>query len=159
MKENKNVSFFSIHLHPPCVDDCNLECPTPPEFWGNLFGFFFWVCVYLPFFGKYRKIHILLVPETTILKWMFGETTISYVKNWNHPIETTTNKWMFEVPGCTHSSWHCKEDFSMPLSLQFGRTQLRTWSKVSDLINVGPWRGSRPQKTWAMKKTLVGWVI
>ena len=28
-----------------------------------------------------------------------GETTISYVKNWNHPIETTTNKWMFEVPG------------------------------------------------------------
>ena len=40
-----------------------------------------------------------LVPETTILKWMFGETTISYVKNWNHPIETTTSKWMFEVPG------------------------------------------------------------
>ena len=40
-----------------------------------------------------------LVPETTILKWMFGETTISYVKNWNHPIETTTDKWMFEVPG------------------------------------------------------------
>ena len=39
-----------------------------------------------------------LVPETTILKWMFGETTISYVKNWNHPIETTTNKWMFKVP-------------------------------------------------------------
>ena len=40
-----------------------------------------------------------LVPETTILKWVFGETTISYVKNWNHPIETTTDKWMFEVPG------------------------------------------------------------
>ena len=31
---------------------------------------------------------------------MFGETTISYVKNWNHPIETTTIKWMFGVPGC-----------------------------------------------------------
>ena len=30
---------------------------------------------------------------------MFGETTISYVKNWNHPVETTTNKWMFGVPG------------------------------------------------------------
>ena len=28
-----------------------------------------------------------------------GETTISYAKNWNHPIETITNKWMFEVPG------------------------------------------------------------
>ena len=40
-----------------------------------------------------------LVPETTCLKWMFGETTISYVKIWNHQIETTTNKWMFEVPG------------------------------------------------------------
>ena len=33
---------------------------------------------------------------------MFGETTISYVKNWNHPIETTTNKWMFGVPGNTY---------------------------------------------------------
>ena len=32
-----------------------------------------------------------LVPETTCLKWMFGETTISYVKIWNHPIETTTH--------------------------------------------------------------------
>ncbi len=29
--------------------------------------------------------------------WWFP--TISFVKNWNHPIETTTNKWMFEVPG------------------------------------------------------------
>ena len=28
-----------------------------------------------------------------------GETTISYVKIWNHPIETTTYKWMFQVPG------------------------------------------------------------
>ncbi len=30
-----------------------------------------------------------LEPQTTSLKWMFGETTISYVKIWNHPIETT----------------------------------------------------------------------
>ena len=30
---------------------------------------------------------------------MFGETTISYVKIWNHPIETTMYKWMFQVPG------------------------------------------------------------
>ena len=30
---------------------------------------------------------------------MFGETTISYIKIWNHPIETTTYKWMFQVPG------------------------------------------------------------
>ncbi len=30
---------------------------------------------------------------------MFGETTISYVKVWNHPTETTILKWMFRVPG------------------------------------------------------------
>ena len=45
------------------------------------------------------KIGMDLVLQTTIFYWMFGETTISYVKNWNHPIETTTNKWMFGVPG------------------------------------------------------------
>ena len=31
-----------------------------------------------------------LVPQTTSFKWMFGETTIFYVKVWNHPTETTT---------------------------------------------------------------------
>ena len=31
--------------------------------------------------------------------WMFGETTISYGKIWNHPIETSIYKWMFQVPG------------------------------------------------------------
>ena len=30
---------------------------------------------------------------------MFSETTISYVKIGNHPIETTIYKWMFQVPG------------------------------------------------------------
>ena len=30
-----------------------------------------------------------LEPQTTIYKWTFGETTISYIKIWNHPIETT----------------------------------------------------------------------
>ena len=30
---------------------------------------------------------------------MFGETTISYVKICNHPIETTIYKWLFGVPG------------------------------------------------------------
>ena len=34
---------------------------------------------------------------------MFGEkTTISYVQIWNHPIETTILKWMFQVPGIYH---------------------------------------------------------
>ena len=35
-----------------------------------------------------------LEPQTTIYKWMFGETTISYIKIWNHPIETTIYKWL-----------------------------------------------------------------
>ena len=35
----------------------------------------------------------------TSFKWMFGETTISYRKNWNHPVETTIYKQMFQLPG------------------------------------------------------------
>ena len=38
--------------------------------------------------------HPYLEPQTTIYKWMFGETTIFYVKIWNHPIETTIYKWL-----------------------------------------------------------------
>ena len=54
-----------------------------------------------------------LVLQTTIFYWMFGETTISYVKNWNHPVETTTNKWMFGVPGKYWTNpW--KPDFFLP---------------------------------------------
>ena len=34
---------------------------------------------------------------------MFGETTVSYVKNWNHPVETTNKKWLFGVPGLKYS--------------------------------------------------------
>ena len=43
--------------------------------------------------------HLYLEPQRTIYKWMFGETTISYVKIGNHPIETTIYKWLFGVPG------------------------------------------------------------
>ena len=42
---------------------------------------------------------IYLEPQTTIYKWMFGETTIFYIKIWNNPIETTIYKWFFRVPG------------------------------------------------------------
>ena len=44
-------------------------------------------------------VHSLLETQTTIYKWMFGETTISYVKIWNYAIETTIYKWLFGVPG------------------------------------------------------------
>ena len=40
-----------------------------------------------------------LEPQTTIYKWMFGETTIFYIKIWNHPTETSMYKWLFRVPG------------------------------------------------------------
>ena len=52
--------------------------------------------------SKVVSTHLYLEPQTTIYKWMFGETTISYVKIWNHPIETTIYKWLFGVPDRTH---------------------------------------------------------
>ena len=45
------------------------------------------------------KFYVHLEPQTTIYKWMFGETTIFYVKISNHPIETSIYKWLFGVPG------------------------------------------------------------
>ena len=39
-----------------------------------------------------KKDMFCLEPQTTIKKLMFGETTISYVKIGNHPIETTIYK-------------------------------------------------------------------
>ena len=48
---------------------------------------------------------------------MFGETTISYVKIWNHPIETTTYKWMFQVPGL-YFFLTCQNTFSWSLKLE-----------------------------------------
>ena len=44
-----------------------------------------------------------LEPQTTIYKWMFGETTIFYIKIWNHPIETSIHKWLFGVPGTSRN--------------------------------------------------------
>ena len=46
--------------------------------------------------------HLYLEPQTTIYKWMFGETTIFYIKTWNHPIKTTIYKWLFGVPGMVY---------------------------------------------------------
>ncbi len=50
------------------------------------------------------------------LKRMFGETTISYVKIWNHPIETTFYEWLFEVPGYHHSDSYDYDYEPMPHS-------------------------------------------
>ena len=50
------------------------------------------------------KKHVNLEPQTTIYKWMFGETTIFYIKIWNHPIETSIYRWLFGVPGISKST-------------------------------------------------------
>ena len=47
------------------------------------------------FYGNQKQPFNYLEPQTTIYKWMFGETTIFYMKIWNHPIETTICTWMF----------------------------------------------------------------
>ena len=60
--------------------------------WRNLWGSIRYIS------WGYPTVHYL-EPQTTIYKWMFGETTIFYIKIWNHPIETTIYKWLFGVPG------------------------------------------------------------
>ena len=63
-------------------------------------------CVWCTYVKNKHRIngsrHVYLEPQTTIYKWMFGETTISYVKIGNHPIETTIYKWLFGVPGSSY---------------------------------------------------------
>ena len=67
---------------------------------------------------------------------MFGETTISYVKIGNHPIETTIYKWLFGVPGwnapcpvtvttriITFLVWDPKLNLHLPQLLGGGTTQ------------------------------------
>ena len=49
----------------------------------------------------YLYIYIPGTLNNHICQWMLGETTIFDLKSWNHPIETTIYKWMFQVPG-TH---------------------------------------------------------
>ena len=39
------------------------------------------------------------------LRWLFGETTIAYVNNWNHPIEPTIDKLM--INGCFRFRYRC----------------------------------------------------
>ena len=64
----------------------------------------FWA---VPFAKGQGSTNIFLVPQTSSFKWMFGETTIFYVKIWNHPTETTIKKWMFRVPGWNWGPLEC----------------------------------------------------
>ena len=80
----------------------------------------------------YKRI-LDLEPHTTIYKWMFGETTISYIKIWNHPIETTIYKWLFGVP------LRYNMTRMAPESLQF------PWTKTWDIYNIFY---ERPRPKW-----------
>ena len=59
-----------------------------------------------------------LETQTTIYKWMFGETTIFYTKIWNHPIETTIYKWLFGVPGIIHGVILLMKKRRLPVELR-----------------------------------------
>ena len=87
-------------------------------------------------------IYIYLEPQTTIKKWMFGETTISYVKIGNPPIETTIYKWLFGVPGIyilycffLQQLHHPSPPFP-PSHLKAG--SLKVWSLRHTIISVNP---------------------
>ena len=66
---------------------------------------YIYISIYIYIYIQYMYIYIhvydyiYLEPETTSLKWMFGDKDISYVKNWNRAIETTVYQWLFGVPG------------------------------------------------------------
>ena len=63
----------------------------------HIWLFFFFSFWFLGLFSN--NSYSSLGPQTTIYKWMFGETTIFYIKDWNHPTETSVYKWLFRVPG------------------------------------------------------------
>ena len=66
----------------------------------HIFIYLYVTYTYMYSFKKNIYIYIHLEPQTPSLKWMFGETTISCVKIWNHPIEITIYIWLaFGVPG------------------------------------------------------------
>ena len=66
-----------------------------------------------------KEYKIFLEAQRTSLKWMFVETTISYVKIWNHPIETTISKWLalgFQMNLSESGPWPDGGDLNSPPS-------------------------------------------
>ena len=60
---------------------------------------------------------------------MFGETTISYVKIGNHPIETTIYKWLFGVPGFSRHGLFLVGGWTNPFAKIFA-SQIRSFSQA-----------------------------
>ena len=62
---------------------------------------------------------------------MFGETTIFYIKIWNHPIETTIYKWLFGVPGI---SVNLELQIFTPASIHSTNHQCLTSLQIGDQV-------------------------
>ena len=65
----------------------------------NSYTWFLWCIAHEPSFPTGRASQIM----GNGWKWWFP--TISYIKIWNHPIETTILKWMFQVPVLKLKIW------------------------------------------------------
>ena len=71
---------------------------------------------------------------------MFGETTISYVKIRNHPIETTIYKWLFGVPDIYIYIYRAYLDRGKKCQARiFHRATRSPWAAG----HVLPWQGDR----------------
>ena len=101
------------------------------------------------------RCYIYLEPQTTIYKRMIGETTIFYIKIWNHPIETSIYKWLFGVPGSSLEFNHQKSlktpQMISPSSkpppeiapLPQGTGNLQVVALPKHSANPGPWNQGR----------------
>ena len=85
------MSWPNVMTRPQSLSQSRLSCFGVEDFcWLELLpcGWSSAICIY---------IYSFLVPETSILKWLFDETAISQVKVWNDPTETTIKQWLFRV--------------------------------------------------------------
>ncbi len=104
--------------------------------------------------------HTFLELQTTIYKWMFGETTISYVKIGNHPIETTIYKWLFGVPGWI--ALQIKERLDQNLHPMFFTQAVWKKRKIFSMLafcQPGPRKGQKLLKSRIFKQKFRTWTF
>ena len=96
-------------------------------------------------FFQCKSINICQEPQTTGLKWMFGETTISDIKVLNHPIETTIYKWLFGVPGI----------IDVPMFLEYLAWLIRfVFFLLPTMGDDSPWNGNHSGNILSIPGTL-----
>ena len=82
--------------------------------------------------ASWKIIILTWYPKQPIFKWMFGETTMFYVMIWNHPIETTIYKQMFQIPGIGDTS-----SFPVVFPLSHLHQKKLTWNLKMMVSNFG----------------------